>query len=95
VTAVQLGALATVVAIVTSIFGVVFMARASAREQVKARREETEKAIKAAVDATAAGAANAVASIQKDLTEMTVDRNYWRARADAYQEELRREGPHG
>jgi membrane protein implicated in regulation of membrane protease activity len=82
----QLGAVATIIAIVTSIVGVVFMARQSAREQIKTRKEETENAIKAAVQAERTSSAAAVASIQKDMAEMTVDRNYWRARADAFEE---------
>jgi hypothetical protein len=90
-TATQLGALGTVVAIITAILGVVYMARQQGREAIRARKEELADAVAVAVDAERKYSQSQVASVQQELTDMKNERDYQRKRADEYERELRNE----
>lgn len=79
VTAAQIGTLGVVVAILTGIIGVFYMARQSSRESAHLRQQDIDRAVSAATE-----------PLKAELVERTNDRNYWRGRADSYEAELRR-----
>lgn len=79
VTAAQLATLGVVVAIVSGIVGVYYLARQSSRESARLRHEELNREID-----------EAIRPLREALQERTADRDYQRNRADAYEAELRR-----
>lgn len=77
----QLQALGVLVAIVVGIAGVLLAAVQASRTADQARRDERQKDIDAAVK-----------PVKDDLVAMTEDRNYWRNRANQYEDRAQSRG---